>query len=144
VVIRECCVIRRRYISWYLHSSDQRSLVMVTVITADLSYSVYNKGCGCWACGWVWRTATEKFRFPRYTPSCTVPSQARAKSGRCLPESTDFSFGWPFSADLFRLSRRTLTERSISTVVSLGIYRESAPLSPPPPLWIPVLPPSTR
>lgn len=76
----------------------------------------------------MWLRVADCYRknpFSRYTPRCWSGSKK-----------------WPMFAKigwfLFRLSRRTLT----STVVSPGIYRESAPLSPPPPPWIPTLPPT--
>jgi hypothetical protein len=66
----------------------------------------------------MWLSLADWYRkipFSRYTPSCTVPFQAGAKSGRCCQNRLT-----SLSADLFRLSRRTLTERSTSTVVSPG------------------------
>ena len=71
------------------------SLVMVTVITAYSSFIIKAVA----ECG-------------RLAPSCAVPSQGGTRSGRCLPESADYS----------SLSRRTSTERSTSTVVRSGIH----------------------
>ena len=72
-------------VATWVNTSNQAikgSLVMVTVIEAVAADRVAE-------CGGL----LPKNSFSRYTPSCTVPSQAGAKSGRCLPKSADFSFG---------------------------------------------------